>query len=211
MTESSAGTSGSGRSRGRLSSLIELPLIVAVAILMALAIQALLIKPFRIPTGSMLPTLEEEQRVLVDRVSFRFSEPETGDVVVFHPPLGSEQGRPCGVQRPLDQPCAEPTDEPSDTNYIKRVVGVPGDELSVIDGLVYINGQPLDEPYVKPNQTCGICNLPKEITIPPGHFFMMGDNRGASADSREWGPVPEEWIVGNAFFTYWPLPRIGVL
>lgn len=207
---SSASTSGARRSALRGSG-VELLLIVAVAIGLALAIQALLIKPFRIPTGSMLPTLEEEQRVLVDRVSFRFSEPETGDIVVFHPPLGSERGRQCGAQHPLDQACPEPTPEAADTNYIKRVVGVPGDDLSVVDGQVFINGEPLDEPYVRPNQTCGICNLPKEITIPPGHFFMMGDNRGASADSREWGPVPEDWIVGNAFFTYWPIPRVGPL
>jgi signal peptidase I len=205
-------TSGARRSRvTRRGSLVELLLIVAVALGLALAIQALLIKPFRIPSKSMEPTLAVEQRVLVDRVSFRFSEPELGDIVVFHPPLGSQRGQQCGVQHPLDQPCPEPTGEPADTNFIKRVVGLPGDELRVIDGQVYLNGEPLDEPYVRPNSTCGNCNLPKEITIPPGHFFMMGDNRGQSADSREWGPVPEDWIVGNAFFTYWPPARIGVL
>jgi signal peptidase I len=209
---SSAPTSDARRSRaGGRRSFLELPLIIAVALGMALAIQALLVKPFRIPSKSMEPTLAVEQRVLVDRVSFRFSEPELGDIVVFHPPLGSQRGQQCGVKHPLDQACPEPTEEPADTNFIKRVVGAPGDELKVIDGQVYVNGEPLDEPYVRASATCGICNLPKEITVPPGHFFMMGDNRGASADSREWGPIPEEWIVGNAFFTYWPPARIGGL
>jgi signal peptidase I len=210
--EASARTSDAPRSRAaRRGSFFELPLIIAVAIGLALAIQALLIKPFVIPTGSMEPTLAIDQRVLVDRVSFRFTEPEVGDIVVFHPPLGATKGRECGAQHPPEQACPEPTSEPADDNYIKRVVGTPGDELSVVDGTVYVNGEPLDEPYVRQNQTCGDCNLPEEVTIPPGHFFMMGDNRGSSSDSRVWGPVPEEWIVGNAFFTYWPIPRIGTL
>jgi signal peptidase I len=209
--EASTETSRARSQVARRGSFLELPLIVAVAIGLALAIQALLIKPFVIPTGSMIPTLEKGQRVLVDRVSFQFTEPEIGDIVVFHPPVGATKGRDCAVQHPPEQACPKPTSEPASENYIKRVVGAPGDELSVVDGIVYVNGAPLDEPYVTQNQTCGDCNLPEEITIPPGHFFMMGDNRGSSSDSRVWGPVPEEWIVGNAFFTYWPIPRIGVL
>ena len=196
--------------RGRRGSLAELLLIVVVALGLALLIQALLIKPFQIPSQSMEPTLDVGQRVLADRVSFRFSEPERDDIVVFHPPVGS-QGNRCGVENAPNEACPTPIDEPADTNYIKRVVGVPGDRLKVVDGQVFIDGEPLDEPYVRGSATCGICNLPKEVTIPPGHFFMMGDNRGQSADSREWGPVPEEWIVGNAFFTYWPPSRIGGL
>ncbi len=197
------------RSRKRKrGSIVELLIIVAVALGLALAIQALLVKPFRIPSKSMDPTLIVEQRVLVDRVSFRFSDPELGDIVVFHPPSGVERGPQCGVQHPSNQPCPEPTDEPADTNYIKRVVGLPGDELSVIDGQVYIDGEPLDEPYAQP---CPSCDLRRTITVPPDHFFMMGDNRGQSADSRVWGPVPKDYLVGNAFFTYWPIPRIGTL
>lgn len=197
--------------RRRRSSWIELPLIIGVALLLALAIQALLVKPFRIPSESMVPTLEVGQRVLVDRVSFRFSDPDRGDVVVFKPPAGASMGMECGVEHPGDQACPEPTDGESEENYIKRVVGVPGDRLKVIDGIVYIDGEPLDEPYIRPDQSCQICNLPQEITIPPDHFFMMGDNRGSSQDSRVWGPVPEDSVIGNAFFTYWPLDRVGGL
>ncbi len=196
------------RTRRKRGSLLELVLIVAIALGLALGIQAVLVKPFRIPSQSMEPTLEVGQRVLVDRVSFRFGEPDRGDIVVFKPPSGAE-GNECGVDHSASQACPVPTEGEADTNYIKRIVGEPGDRLRVIDGLVHINGEPLDEPYIRADVRCGICNLPKEITIPPDHFFMMGDNRGQSADSREWGPVPEDQIIGNGFFTYWPIDRLG--
>ena len=199
------------------SSIVELFIIVPIALLLALAIQAFLIKPFRIPSESMVPTLEVGQRVLVDRVTFRFSDPHRGDVVVFKAPKGAEENR-CGVEPPPNgSPCPEPTDEQSDENFIKRVVAVPGDRLKVVRNRVYINGQPQKEPYVEPgSHECmkeeqPTCDLETEMTVPPDHFFMMGDNRGESSDSREWGPVPKDWIVGNAFFTYWPPDKVGIL
>ena len=121
-------------------SLLELVMIVAVALGLALGIQAFLVKPFRIPSESMVPTLEIGQRVLVDRVSYRFGDPDRGDIVVFKPPKGSEGNR-CGVRHSGDSPCPEPTEDRSDTNFIKRVVGLPGDRLKVIEGAVYINGR----------------------------------------------------------------------
>ncbi|HEX2415179.1 MAG TPA: signal peptidase I [Thermoleophilaceae bacterium] len=191
-------------------SLIELVTIVVVALGLALGIQAFLVKPFRIPSESMVPTLEIGQRVLVDRVSFRFGDPGRDDVVVFKPPAGADTNT-CGVRHPSDTACPEPTPERSDTNFIKRVVGLPGDRLKVIDGAVYINGRRQRESFARLDPSCGICNLPGEITIPDDHYFMMGDNRGESADSREWGPVPKKWIIGKAFMTYWPPGRIGLL
>jgi len=192
-------------------SLVELVSIVAVALGLALGIQAFLVKPFRIPSESMVPTLNVGQRVLVDRVSTRFGEPDRGDVMVFKPPAGADDDV-CGVEPPpRGGACPRPTKERSDTNFIKRVVGLPGDRLSVKEGRAYINGKRQDEPFIRPDATCGICNLPTEITIPPDHFFMMGDNRGESADSREWGPVPKDWIIGGAFFSYWPPKRFGPL
>ena len=108
-----------------------------------------------------------------------------------------------------DEPCPKPTAEESSDNFIKRIVAGPGDKLSIKEGHPVVNGvEKTDEPYIEP---CQSCNLPKTITVPPGHYFMMGDNRGASDDSRYWGPVPEEWIIGEAFFTYWPPDRIGFL
>jgi signal peptidase I len=91
------------------------------------------------------------------------------------------------------------------------VVGVPGDRLKVLNGAVYINGRRQRESFARLDAECGICNLPTEVTIPEDHYFMMGDNRGESADSREWGPVPKKWIIGKAFMTYWPPGRIGLL
>jgi signal peptidase I len=191
-------------------SLLELVTIVAVALGLALGIQAFLVKPFRIPSESMKPTLAIGQRVLVDRVSFRFGDPDRGDIVVFKPPAGADDNV-CGVRHSSESACPRPTSRRSDTNFIKRVVGVGGDRLKVIDGRVYLNGRRQKESYIRPDSGCGICNLPREITIPKGHFFMMGDNRGESADSREWGPIPEKWMIGQAFATYWPPRKIGTL
>ena len=191
-------------------SLVELALILAVAVGLALGIQALLVKPFRIPSESMIPTLEINQRVLVDRVSYRFSNPDRGDVVVFKPPAGADDNR-CAVQHSADSACPRATKGRSKTNFIKRVVAVGGDRLKVIDGRVYLNGKRQREPYARPNRDCSICDLPEEITIPKGQYFMMGDNRGESADSREWGPIPEKWMIGQGFATYWPPSKIGGL
>ena len=191
-------------------SIVELVVIVAVALGLALGIQAFIVKPFRIPSESMEPTLDIGQRVLVDRVSDHFTGYHRGDIVVFKPPAGADLDR-CGVQRPAQEPCPRPTPERSSTNFIKRIVGLPGDRLKVIAGHVYIDGKELQERYIRQDSSCDICNEPQEITIPPGYFFMMGDNRGQSADSREWGPVPKKWIIGKAFFTYWPPGRIGTL
>ena len=192
-------------------SLLELVMIVAVALGLALGIQALLVKPYRIPSESMVPTLEVGQRVLVNRIGERFGSPEIGDVVVFHPPRGAEIGNVCGGgDPPAGQVCGRPTRTRADVNFIKRVVAGPGDEIEVRNGRVVLNGQPQEEPFT---QACGGgdgCDFPESVRIPAGHYFMMGDNRGSSDDSRFWGPVPEEWIIGEAFATYWPPDRIGL-
>lgn len=166
-------------------------------------------KPFQIPSGSMLPTLEIGERVLVDRVQYRFGSPGTGDIVVFHPPRGEER---CGVSREARQPCPQSVPEHSETNFIKRVIAVPGDRLRVEDGVPIVNGEPIDPPNWE-TAPCGggpDCNLTEEITIPPDHYFMMGDNRGVSTDSRFFGPVHRDWIVGKAVVTYWPPSEIGI-
>ena len=191
-------------------SLIELVVIVAIALGVALGIQAFLVKPFRIPSESMVPTLEIGQRVLVNRVGEHFGDPEIGDVMVFKPPEGADDNM-CGVSHPAEQPCPRSTPGKSDTNFIKRVVAAPGDRLSVKRGRVYLNGKLQKEPFIRPDAQCALCNMPEQIVIPKGQYYMMGDNRGASADSREWGPVPKDWIIGKAFFTYWKPDRIGTL
>jgi signal peptidase I len=198
------------KEKSTAGSLIELVTIVAVALGLALGIQAFLVKPFRIPSESMVPTLEVGQRVLVDRLTKNFSDYERGDVLVFKPPAGADTNS-CGVRHSSRSPCPEATEERSETNFIKRVVAVGGDRIKVLGGAVYINGRRQDESFARLDEGCATCNLPEEITIPKGHYYMMGDNRGASADSREWGPIPKKWVIGQAFATYWPPDKVGLL
>jgi signal peptidase I len=193
-------------------SLLELVMIVAVALALALTIQAFLVKPYKIPSESMVPTLEIGQRVLVNRLGARFTEPEVGDVVVFHPPAGAERvGEPCAAPPEEGAPCTKGSPERAKANFIKRVVAGPGDRLEIDDGHVILNGKRVKEDFARPCGGGAACDFPTEITIPAGHYFMMGDNRGASQDSRYWGPVPEKWIIGGAFATYWPPGRVGLL
>jgi signal peptidase I len=201
--------------KSAVGSVVELVLIVATALGLALAIQAFIVKPYRIPSGSMLPTIRLGHRVLVDRLGDDFSSPHIGEIIVFHPPknydlgcLDSNEGQtggsgqsPCGVTR---------TEESSET-FIKRVVGLPGDRIKIVDGHVYRNGVREKDPYIAPCSGEASCNFPVAITVPRGDYYMMGDNRGESDDSRFWGPVPRGWIIGDAFFTYWPPDRIGTL
>ena len=110
------------------------------------------------------------------------------------------------------QACDLPTPSQSTQTFIKRVVGGPGDRLSIVDGHVIRNGVNEKDSYIRPcAEKDPKCNFPKPIRIPAGHWFMMGDNRGESDDSRFWGPVPRKWIIGGAFATYWPPKRIGLL
>jgi signal peptidase I len=196
-------------------SALELVGIVAVALGLALGIQAFLIKPYEIPSGSMEPTLQIGQRVLVDRIGTHFSSPQIGDILVFHPPAvetcanpnegensdGQQFGRACGVART----------KPSSETYIKRVVGLPGDTIFIRDGHVYRNGVREADSFTEPCNGASECNFRTPITVPPGDYYMMGDNRPDSLDSRFWGPIPKAWIIGKAFFTYWPPDRIGLL
>jgi signal peptidase I len=184
--------------------------IVALAVGLALLIQAFVIKPYQIPSESMEPTLDVNERVLVNRFLYHLEDPEIGDVVVFHPPKGADTDR-CGANHNPDEACPEPTPEESDTNFIKRIVAGPGDTLSIDNGHPVVNGVRAEEDFTMPCGGGGACDLPQEITIPPDHYFMMGDNRGASQDSRFWGPVPRDWIIGQAFGTYWPPQKIGPL
>jgi signal peptidase I len=198
-------------STGR-GALLELVVIVALAIGLALLIQAFIVKPYQIPSESMEPTLDVGQRVLVDRVGYHFGDPDIGDIVVFHPPAGAVgEGPECGVRPPPGEACPQPVDNEADTNFIKRIVAGPGDRLSIKDGHPVVNGVMAQEDFINPCRDGGSCNFPKTITIPSNEYFMMGDNRSHSDDSRFWGPVPRDWIIGQAFLTYWPPNRIGTL
>jgi len=192
-----------------MKGLIELVITVAIAVALALLIQAFIVKPYRIPSGSMIPTLDINQRILVNRLG---GNPSVGDIVVFHPPHGADlPGGVCGNpnQGPgHGQACDTPTPQESSQTFVKRVVAGPGDVMQIVNGHVILNGKQEKDSYIVP---CPSCNFRTPIKIPPGDYFMMGDNRPDSEDSRYWGPVPGKWIIGDAFFTYWPPDRIGFL
>ncbi|NPV89357.1 MAG: signal peptidase I [Firmicutes bacterium] len=158
--------------------------IIIVALVLAMLIRFFVVEARWIPSGSMKPTIQENDRVLVNRFIYRFQDPERLDVIVFEPPLET------GYK----------------DDFIKRVIGLPGDRVEVAKGQVFINGQPLKEDYIneKPNYSFG------PVTVPPGSYFVMGDNRNHSFDSHQWNSwLTKEHIKGKAFLTYWPLGRWG--
>jgi signal peptidase I len=170
------------------------------AIAIVLAIKAFVVNPYRIPSSSMEPTLHcarpgsgcesrFSDRVLANRFIYHFKSPARGDIIVFEtPPAAAEK---CGAGG----------------TFVKRLVALPGETWEERNGVVYINGKRLVEPYVKADRRDS--NTYPARKIPPGKYFFMGDNRGQSCDSREWGSVPRKNIVGEVFFVYWPPNRLG--
>jgi signal peptidase I len=188
---------------------LEVCLIAAAALALALGIEAFLVKPYRVPSGSMEPTLEVGQRVLLNRIGTRFADPSIGDIIVFHPPVGAADNR-CGVPPVAGRACSQSTRVRSTVSYIRRVVGLPGDRIAIVHGHVIRNGKRPPEKFIKPCTGGEGCDFPRPVKVPKGEYFVMGDNRGASVDSRFWGPVEKKSIVGAVFATYWPLGRIGL-
>ncbi|MBW4612644.1 MAG: signal peptidase I [Desmonostoc vinosum HA7617-LM4] len=164
--------------------------LVAIALCLALLIRTVIAEPRYIPSDSMVPTLYTGDRLVVEKISYRFHPPTTGDIIVFQPPAE--------LQR---------KGYPKDQAFIKRVIGVPGEVINVAHGTVYLNGQPLKEEY--------IAEPPKQpflpVKVPEDEFFVMGDNRNNSNDSRYWGFLPRKNIIGRATFRFWPLDRIGLI
>jgi len=204
------------RQKSLVGSAAELVVIVGAAFGLAFAVQAFIVKPYRIPSGSMEPTLTIGQRILVDRVGMSFSAPAIGDIYVFHPPANytacADPNEGASVAgSPHGQACDVAQSRHASVTFVKRVVGLPGDHLRIIDGEVIRNGRPERAPYMIRCHGQVTCNFPGTIVVPKGDYYMMGDNRPDSEDSRFWGPVPRSWLIGRVFFTYWPLNRIGGL
>ena len=173
---------------------------IVFAVAIVLAIKAWVVNPYRIPSSSMEPTLHcarpgaecessVSDRVLACRFCYDLRSPHRGDVVVFETPPAA--ARACG----------------SGGTYVKRLIGLPGDTWSERNGVVYIDGRPLSEPYVQATYRDAF-DYPAQ-RIPRGRYFFMGDNRKYSCDSRRWGTVPRKDIIGLVFATYWPLSRIS--
>jgi signal peptidase I len=210
---------GEKRSKSSTSSIVELVVIVTVVLGLALAIEAFVVKPYKIPSGSMEPTLIEGQHVLANRIAMDFNEPHVGGIYVFYPPAVADQME-CGPTPhtiiPGGAACSTPVPEKASTTFTKRVVAGPEDEIYVREGHVFRKAAGTSQfaaekdSYIKACGSSPECSFPKPIKIPRGHWFMMGDNRGDSDDSRYWGPVPTGWIIGQIIATYWPPDRIGI-
>ena len=184
-----------------MNPVLELMLILAAALGLWYVTNGWIVKPYRIPSSSMEPTLQIGDRVLVSRFTYRLHDPRRGDIIVFHPP-GNGQNAIAGA-----------TTEAS-VYFIKRIIGLPGETIEGRHHRVYICTAPnvgcraLDEPYL--HQPAAATDF-GPVRIPQGRYFVMGDNRRISDDSRIWGTLPRSYIIGEAFATYWPLDRIGTL
>jgi signal peptidase I len=155
------------------------------------------VQPYRVTSGSMEPTLQVGERLAAERGAT----PAIGDIVVFHPPVGARPSDPlCGVSDQgsgSTQACGTAMPRESSAIFVKRVVAGPGDVLSIRDGHVIRNGIREDDPYIVPCQGDDACTFPTPVRVPAGEYYMLGDNRGVSDDSRFWGPVPSAWIIGT--------------
>jgi signal peptidase I len=194
-------------------TVLETAVTLAIALAIAWLAQAFVIKPYRVPTPSMVPTLLPGDRVLADRLTLDFGTPHRFQIVVFHPPHCSD-GHSDGMGV-----CTSPDrtfrDGLAGTTFIKRVIGLPGETVWSQDGKIWVQdgGKPkfsLDEPYVNDHQAVAGRAL-QRVEIPKGYYLLMGDNRGISDDSRDWGLEPRDGIIGVARARYWPIRRIGTL
>ena len=181
---------GNPRRRWR-RTILEWLGVIGGGIAIALLVEAFLIQAFWIPSPSMEPTLDVGDRVLVNKLSYKLHDVHRGDVVVFERPPGASTGQDGEIK-----------------DLIKRVIAVGGDTIEAREGDVYVNGERIDENYLEPGTPTD--NLPP-TTIPDGHLFMMGDNRTNSEDSRIFGPIDEDDIVGRAFIRVLPITNIGWL
>lgn len=178
--------------RGKLDEqmkkgVIEMLDTLVIAGITALVLIGFVVRPFFIPSESMVPTLKVNDMVLVNELAYRVWSPARGDVIVFRPPSEARMG---------------------DKDLIKRIVAGEGDTLEIRDTRLLINGEPQQEPFINHDGPFGMSDF-GPVRIPPGHVFCMGDNRGNSDDSRFWGTLPRQNIIGKAFCIFWPPTRLG--
>ena len=164
--------------------------LIAIALVLAFLIRTFIAEPRYIPSDSMVPTLLTGDRLVIEKISYHFHSPQFGDIIVFHPP---EELQNRGYQK--------------NQAFIKRVIGEPGNVVSINTGEVFLDGKSLQEDYIAepPNQPF------PPVKVPPDNLFVMGDNRNDSNDSRYWGFLPKHNVIGRAVFRFWPLGRIGFI
>lgn len=197
-----------GKSKKQLPLWLEFPLLIGAALLIAVLIKTFLFQAFWIPSSSMENTLLIYDRVLVSKLSYEFSDISQLDVIVFDDPrAGFEQPEEDAIERAIRNLKESIGLATPQSEFIKRVIGLPGDVVEGSDGSVFVNGVRLDEPYLKqpdlPIRPFG------PVTVPVDSLFVMGDNRRASQDSRFFGPIPVDDVVGKAFVIIWPVGRAG--
>lgn len=168
-----------------MKSLFEWVVIIAVAFVLSIVIRNYVVDTRIVPTGSMLPTIQLQDRLIVDRLFYKYDIIERGDIIVFQAPVAAME----------------------DKDLVKRVIGLPGEKVEIKNSKVYIDGKALNEPYIGSpvNYEYG------PITVPEDSYFMLGDNRGASKDSHVWGFLPSDKILGRVWIRYWPLKEFGIL
>jgi signal peptidase I len=178
---------------------VEAAVVVIVALVVAIVLRTFVVQTFYIPSGSMLPTLQVGDRILVSKLSYHLHGVGRGDIVVFaRPPLE-------------EQACAGPLVN----DLVKRVVGLPGETISLSRGQVEVNGKVVSEPWLHnqpitfPGPGATSYSLNRPFKVPAGEYFLLGDNRESSCDSRYWGPIPRSLIVGKVVFRIWPITRLG--
>lgn len=168
---------------------------LVIALSIFLVVYLFFMQPHQVNGKSMVPTFESGEYVLTDKVSYRIGVPKRGDVIVFHAPEKAQcpQGTGC--------------------DFIKRVIGVPGETIAVHDNTIFVNGQPLTEEYIPSDYQTqpGAFIKDRTITLDSDEYFVSGDNRMHSSDSRAWGPIEKRDIVGKAFFRYWPFAKVGLI
>lgn len=174
--------------RGFLLGLFELLKLLIIVVVVAFILRYFVMQPFIVEGQSMEPNFQDDELLIVEKISYMFRDPRRGEVVVFRFP-----GSP-------------------NLNYIKRIVGVPGDRVSIHDGAVFVNGQRLNEPYLNGIQTFSPAfSSVEESPLGPNEYFVLGDNRAHSSDSREWGVVPKMNIIGRAYLVVFPINDFGLV
>lgn len=170
--------------------LYEMVEVFVVSASIFVVVYLFLMQPHQVKGSSMFPTFKDGEYLLTDKVTYRTRNPLYGDVIVFKAPINEN------------------------FDFIKRVIAVPGDRVMVQGGRVYVNGNPLNEAYLPPEYTTSPGQFLREgmeYTVPDSSVFALGDNRGHSSDSRDWGPIPYQNIIGRAFFRYWPSSKVGLI
>jgi signal peptidase I len=190
VTEDAPEASRPRRRRSTRSWIIEWGAIIVVAVLVAFVVRTYIVQTFYIPSGSMEPTLQVGDRILVSKLSTEFGSVHIGDILVFKRPPKENCG---GAPVPL---------------LVKRVIGLPGDHLTSKGNTIYVNGKVLDQTWSYYNPVSPAIG---NVVVPKNTYFMMGDNHGDSCDSRYWGPLPANLVVGKAVLRIWPLSRFGTL